>query len=403
MKKAVCILSALAFAFGAVSAGAEEGARVELLNPRRVNLYCPDGYDGKNLMINNELVFDDDGNTIGRTIINEAEGSQNGGALRFKGTYIYGSRRWKNSFTYEFDFRVDTISNQFIMKIGSAAIRFAKDTQPNQYFIVWENDNTAGGISHPLGTIWAHPAGGLLQLGQTYHLRIEADMADGGKVFVTCSDPETGYSHTSFKAHGANNSQETYVTTDKVYGFTLSCIGPVSITTTNEEMYYETFFLLSHGLQAEPGSSEIKASASVMNTTNDKLTEVPYLFLGVYDENGAMVKYTGKYDGEVNRQDNADNLLLTARYDYSVNLDISGLEDGTYTAKSFIWRSPDEMIVGAQAKESVFRIENGAVAGETAEESFEETEAASPAAAEVISSAEDEDVSLEAEKNTNGE
>lgn len=361
MKKLLCMLAAVVCGFSAVSVSASEGAKVELLNPRRVSLYCPNGYDGKNLKMNNELVYDDDGNTTGRTIINEAAGTQNGGGLRFKGNYIYGSRRWKNSFTYEFDFRVDTISHQFLMKIGSATIRFGKDSQPGQYFILWDGDNQAGGISHPLGTIWAHPSGGLLQLGQTYHLRIEADMTEGGNIFVTCSDPETGYTHTSYKAHGVSHTMENYAMGESVYTFSISCNGPVSITTSNEEMYYETFFILSHDLEAEPGSNEIKASASVMNCTNDALSEVPYLFMGIYDKNGAMVRNAGEYIGEVSRHASADNLLLTAKHDYSVSIDVSDLYDGDYTVKTFMWRSPLEIIVCTDVKQNTITVSDGII------------------------------------------
>lgn len=361
MKKILCILASLAISCSILTASVASAANVELLNPRRVNLYCPDGYDGKNLKINNELVYDDNGNTTGRTIINEAAGTQSGGGLRFKGDYIYGSRRWKNSFTYEFDFQVDTISNQFLMRIGGAVIRFAKDTKPNQYFIVWENDNTAGGISHPLGTIWAHPEGGLLQRGETYHLRIEADMNVGGKIFVTCSNPETGFSHTSYKAHGVTHTPEAYATGEAVYSLSISCTGPVSITTSNEEMYYETFFIRSHELTAEVGSNEVTSSTTVLNATNDKFTEVPYLFMGIYDENGAMVKYVGENSGEVGRHDSADNLLLTANYSYSVSADISSLNDGDYMVKTFIWRSSTEPIVGTDIKTAVITVADGVI------------------------------------------
>lgn len=383
MKKIICALTAAILSLGAVAASAEEYAKWEVLYPRRVNLYCPDGYDGKNLKINNELVYNDDGSINGRTIINEQAGSQTNSAARFKGTYVYGSRRWKNSFTYEFDFRVDNIDNQFIMKVANASIRFAKDTKPGQYFIVWENDNTAGGISHPLGTIWAHPDGGLLQLGQTYHLRIEADMTSGGEVVAIFSDPETGYVYTSHKAHGANNSMEDYVNTGKLYTFTLSCVGPVSITTSNEEFYYETFFLTSHELRAEEGASSVKAEATLVNATNDSFNTVPYLFVNVYDQNSVMVRSFGTSEAEVPKHASADNEMLTAKCTYSAEADISGLPDGVYTVKSCMWRSEDELIALKEPVEKQITIQDGVIT----EVSQEEPDAEVSEATEITDSA----------------
>lgn len=365
MKKIICTLTAVMMFFGTIAVSADnaetQNAKWELLCPRRVSLYCPDGYDGKNLKINNELIYNEDGSINGRTIINEAAGSQTISAARFKGTYVYGSRRWKNSFTYEFDFRVDTIEKQFILKIANASIRFAKDTQPGQYFIAWENDNTAGGISHPLGTIWAHPAGGLLQLGQTYHIRIEADMTSGNEVFVTFTDPETGRVHTSHKAHGANNSMADYVNTGKLYTFTISCVDPVSITTSNEEMYYESFFLTDHEVQAAEGESTVKAETTLVNATNDSFNTVPYLFVNVYDQNGVMVRSSGTTEAEVPKHTSADNEILTAKRTYSAETDISGLPDGVYTVKSCIWRSREELIALKEPAEKQITIKEGII------------------------------------------
>ena len=89
---------------------------------------------------------------------------------------------------------------------------------------------------------------------------------------------------------------------------------------------------------------------------------MPYLFLGIYDENGALVQSAGEYEGDVPAQKSADALLLTAFYDYHVSTDVSDLPDGDYTVKTFMWRNPEEMYVCTEVTKKTIHIENGIVA-----------------------------------------
>ncbi|MDD6483600.1 MAG: hypothetical protein PUF72_03375 [Clostridiales bacterium] len=335
---------------------------VELANPRRVSLYAPENYDNKNLPVNNELVYDDDGYITGRTIINTTGATATNSGLRFKtNTYQYGSRRWKNCFTYEFDFKVDRLDKQFIITLGAAKIKFAKDSATEQYYISYEG--TSVGISHKMSIIWGHKPDTLLQYGDTYHLRIDMDSTAGGKVYTTFSDPETGYVYSSNAANGLSYTKEGYINDKSMYTFNFSSVSPLTITTSNERLYYDEYFMISNDIEA--ADSTVTASASMMNAvnnakdTNDRT--VPYLFLGVYDKNGAMVKNAIKDKAYIPNQTSADDEYLTAKVEYSTQADVSDLEDGEYTVKNFIWRDGQEMIVCTENVQKIITVHDGKI------------------------------------------
>ncbi len=375
VKKALCIAAVTVL----IGASGAKAADFELLYPQRVSLYTPETLEpNQTIKLNNENVIDytngKQGDITGRTIISEQSGNGAAAACRFRtAKYIYGSQRWKNSFTYEFDFEMETLENFLMIKLGSSSnganIKFTKDSKTEQYYISWENDSSNNPISHPIGTIWGHKEDTLLQYGKTYHLKIEADMSAGGKIVTTFSDPETGYVRMSSKSTGLNVAMDTFANTETRYTFSLVSNGKVKMKTSDEKMFYERFFMWKPELSAEADSSEIRADAKILNCINDNsyspadcFKNVPYLFLGIYDENGALVKSAGEYEGDVPAQKSADALLLTAFYDYHVSTDVSDLPDGDYTVKTFMWRNPEEMYVCTEVTKKTIHIENGIVA-----------------------------------------
>ena len=133
-------------------------------------------------------------------------------------------------------------------------------------------------------------------------------MTSGGKIVTTFSDPETGYTRMSSKSTGLNIPMDTFANTETRYTFSLVST-VVKMKTSDEKMFYERFFIWNPELTAQAESSEVRCRCKILNCINDNsyspadcFKNVPYLFLGVYDENGALVKSAGEYEGDVWRR-----------------------------------------------------------------------------------------------------
>lgn len=360
---------------------------VELAYPHRVYLYGnTDGASGTEaaspLKVNNESVTTDDPNlkattVTGRTIlykkglqeeggtdtektINDAPGTLKWSPIlrtmgAYKESYNYGLMFWKNNFTYEFDFRVDTLEDKFQLNLATTKlIQFTKDSDNEQYYIKWVDPEKS--IS-----------GKNLEYGKTYHLRIEADTEKGANLFAIFTDPEDNYVYTSFVPNPVSSTLAERATSTATYNVRMRCVGEVSITTSNEELYIERYFIMPNELKVEENSTAVTASATVYNGTSDnQITEIPYLFVGIYDSIGAMVKNTGqykmpegKYVPKLANVGTAD--LSAAKYEYLVSVDISDLPDGEYIVKAFMWRSPNEPIVCSAVQEKTITVEKGII------------------------------------------
>ncbi len=391
MKKLLCTLAAVSTVLCASAAYADGETgyvkNVELMFPHRVFLYGnEDGTSNTEatspLKVNIDRVYTEDEslkpNTVtGRTIYYKPGLPADGGTdteasigssskMRYsptirtmgayKNSYGYGLMFWKNNFTYEFDFTVNTLEDNFQFQLATTKlIQFTKDPESDQYYIKWTD---------PVKSI----SGKNLEYGKTYHLRIEADTEKGAKLFTTFTDPETDYIYTSYVNNPVSSTLAERAVGTATYIVRMRCTGETSITTSNEELYIERYFITSHELEAEEGKTSVKASTTIYNGTSDpNLKEIPYLFVGVYDSNGALAASSGIYEAPDNKLvPKLANVgtpdLSAAKYDYSTETDISGLPDGEYTVKSFIWRNPDEMIVCSQAQKKTITVENGTIA-----------------------------------------
>lgn len=263
-----------------------------------------------------------------------------------------GTLLWKRPFTYEYDFTVNTLDNYYMLKIGNAGVKYVKDpTEEDKYYITWDG----GGESDISGQ--------QCEFGKTYHIRLEADMTAGQGVFAVFTDPETEAVNTSYKEHGMSYTEEQYATTSSKYSVVFECTGPVQITTDNEEMYYESYFIRSHKIKSEEDGSAVKAEATVLNSVGKARTAVPYLFLGVYDSCGAMIASTGSAEGTPAKQssENGISKLDSAPFTYSVSINASELPDGEYTVKSFMWRDKDVSFVCNDSQEKQITVKDGVV------------------------------------------
>lgn len=379
MKKLTAILTVAAiFVSAFVPVAYALPAKVEPINPYGVTLWVPRGLvDRYNLRINDSLAIDDDKNFVSRRIYTtDAISDENDtvtlssgtdgsiGLIRFKMAKDWsGSRRWKQSFTWEFDFRLNTLGKYIMFRFGNASIKFTKDSQTDQYYINWENGtDPAVGISHPLSVIWQHKEGELLQFGKTYHLRIEADMAEGGGIFTVFSDPETDYVQTSYKEHGVTYTKDDYVNTKASYTVAVLTSGKVDMVTDNEKMLYDKFFITAHDVETSEDGGKVSATATALSTVNYPLYGMPYLFLGIYDENGALLKSSSNSEGETVKQSTGeDGFTIDSKCSYKTELDVSDLPDGEYTVRSFMWRDSENMVVCKEPVEKSITVSGGVV------------------------------------------
>lgn len=262
-----------------------------------------------------------------------------------------GTYRWKCPFTYEFDFTVNTLDNFYMMKIGNAGVKFLRDPgEENKFVITWDGDEGESAIS-----------GQQCEFGKTYNIRIEADVTAGQGVFTIFTDPETGFANTSYKEHGQTFTEEQYATDTKRCPVSLDSKGRVQIETANENMFYESYFIRAHSVDVSSGAA-VEASATVLNSVDKARSAVPYLFLGIYDSNGAMVASTGRSDGEVAKQSTEGaEKLDSAPFTYKVSISAADLPDGEYTARSSLWRDKNISFVCGEVVEKAFRVEGGAV------------------------------------------
>lgn len=375
MKKLISVLmSAVFLSVTSISACAQEVAKLEPINPFGVTLWVPRGLVGNyKLQINDSIEIDDDKNFISRKIyttdaVGEGDkvtlsNGENGkfGLIRFKMAKDWsGSRKWKQSFTWEFDFCIDELDNYIMFKFGNAGIKFIKDTVSNQYYVSWDSSAEDAGISHPLSVVDGHEDGTLLQLGEIYHIRIEADMAANGGLFAVFTNPVSGEVRTSYMQHGLTVSDTDYMNTNSAYNVIVETVGQVYMETDNEKMLYEKFFVKSHDIEAQ--GSTVKANADVLSTINYPLTGMPYLFMGIYDVNGSMIKSGSNAEGATIKQPTGeDGFLLEANCKYSVELDAADLDDGVYTVKSFMWRDAEEMFVCKEAVQKEITVSGGVI------------------------------------------
>lgn len=374
MKKLISILILTAMLSSVTAIATDDFVKVEPINPYGVTLWVPRGLVGNyKLQINDSLALDENKNFTSRKIyttdaVGESDkvtisNGDNGkfGLIRFKMAKDWsGSRRWKQSFTWEFDFKIDTLDNYIMLKFGNAGIKFIKDTQTQQYYINWDSNTGDEAISHSVSTISAHEEGSLLQFGEKYYIRIEADMTNNGGLFVIFKNYETDEIRTSYMSHGLSITEESYKKTNAAYNAIVETVGKVYMETENEKMLYEKLFINSHEIEAS--ETTVKATANILSTINYQLTQMPYLFVGLYDENGSMIKSNSNSEGETQKQPTGeDGYVIEATCVYSAELDVSDLEDGTYTVKSFMWRDANEMFVCKQAVEKKIVVSDGIV------------------------------------------
>ena len=259
----------------------------------------------------------------------------------------------KNNFVWDFDIRVDTLSDQAYIAIGwngakadgkwytGDRIRFFKhNSDATKYGIRW-NDNKAGISSTDM---WH--AG--LTLGETYHMTVKADIlgrkiytefetktiVDGKNVIVKSVhdmgldlDPSKNYDNDTLYDANAGGS-------NAIFSFKSGGKGTYNMTVSNEKLYYDKMLAKTPVISLD--GNNVKLEQGIKNVWNENADAV-YTILAVYDSDGRFVTNLTQNSGS----SNSGKVWGWAPYTETISYDTSALADGTYTVKAFVWNSFD--------------------------------------------------------------
>ena len=375
MKKVLCMMIVLVLALGTlcVSVSAD---KVKLIAPQRGDIrttsdYITDVKDESTDIINGRVI-DASGITAATTLAtnNNANGIlyrevlNSGEGYKFSG----GSKRFKNNWSWEFDFKLDKLPNigdngSFYIQIGDAwqnAIKFWAtniNTTETKYYLRW-GGGTGGTEKISGGDPYYSASKPLLRAGCTYHIKIEADLING-KIYTTFTNPyvtkdasgnwvlnETpaaeGTEVWTFSSVSPNaftkytDTLADITTAYKLPYITIAAKSAVKLTLSNEKFYIDRYINTKPEITVENGV--LKATTNSVNITNSVYTSnLPTVILGVYnDSNKLMAAYKTANTTE-------SGTASCVAYPYSAEVNVSSLDNGTYTVKAFVWNSVDEM------------------------------------------------------------
>ena len=286
--------------------------------------------------------------------------SQNDSGYGFDG----GSARFKNNFTWEFDFSFDKLpattgdAGCFYIQFGSAwqnAIKFWA-VSATDYYVRWasnSNDYVISAISS--SNIWNGGAF-MLKAGNTYHIKFEVDVRKG-LTHVTFTNPyvevnEDGsfkqklsqpagegvkiFTKTTTSTSALGATQTTSLADIKTgwkrVNVVMQAKSATKLTLSNEKFYIDRFWSMPPELSVD--GNNVTATANAINITNFKYyATMPSLLLAVY--NGDELVDYGK------NSPYAEGTETLTDYKYSAT--VENLADGTYTVKAFVWNNLDKM------------------------------------------------------------
>lgn len=285
-------------------------------------------------------------------------------------TFDGGSARFKNNFTWEFDFNFSLppatggTNGAFQILFGdnwSNAIQILSvSSDTSKYYIRWgdSRDNALTAISAPDSGGWWYAASKYnLEKDKTYRLKIEVDVRNN-MIYTTFTNPYvTVVNGTVTKLDAAEwDNPNIYTKTTSTnsslsLGFTQSELSAVQsatnrlkvvlqpksgikLETSNEKFYIDRFWSMTPEV-ATDGSS-VTATANVINVTNFKYyAYMPALICAVYKDDQLV-----SYDKSMPY---ASATATLTDYNYTASVDTTELADGTYTVKAFVWNTLDKM------------------------------------------------------------
>lgn len=388
MKKAnklVGMLAVAALTIGAFASAAGAAGNIKMVDPQKGDVCSHNTDNIKNQYANTEKNID----VTGRTITYAGGSGLSITPIVYKLPYqtsdgnwqgMTASSYWKNNFTWEFDFKYTKLpaaGKDFFILIGPSAgnywknkIQFIKANSGDTYRLQWggtasgSTTDSAQSISAPTKDDWDNETYGL-KVDETYHLKIEADIANSGKIYVTFTNPnvndENGTAYTRltespYAAGDVYTSVNDWVNAGKYSNVMFKCNSALTMELSNEKFYMDRFRVTAP--KAVLGGNKITVSETVVNTTNTNYwIKAPLLVGAVYDSNGKIVR-TGYNDTQP-----ASGFPALGQHDYSTTLyDLDKLADGTYTFKAFLWNSFNQMAAYPNSLvEKALTVANGTV------------------------------------------
>lgn len=388
MKKAnklVGMLAVAALTIGAFASAAGAAGNIKMVDPRKGDI-CVSSNNVKNYQ------YEDTAHKVGiqgRTITSDTAVSIK--QFTFRTPYITSSgtfmgsnpsKIWKNNFTWEFDFTLTELPDKgadksFYIHIGpdstidsawwKSTLKFisAKD---GTYRLSWGGtDGSADAakkqsISSPtIAELDKEPY--VLKQDKTYHLKIEADLSDTGKVYVTFTNPDcliegkpyTKTTERTMPVSQVYSSLADVTDNTKYTNIMMVCSSKITMELTNEEFYMDRFRATTPELTLNSGQMTVKETVVSTNPVT-YWVKPPMLVGAVYDSTGKMVR-SGIKDTQINSMQG-----FTA-YDYSTVLyKLDSLPNGTYTVKAFVWNSADKMLAYPNCLvEKTLTVANGTV------------------------------------------
>lgn len=386
-KKFANLLVVLAMTFSAaVTVSAEDN--VALLDPVDANIVFPTaklGTGAEDATIASVTnTYTDGGENIkvtGRTInVTEQSGNVNFGDRLLYNAYYYSTSQEKyingqnahnvkGNFVWEFDFELDTLpqkDKQFVLEFGkygdsnnwknSIKFQLAED---DSYFLVWgaTGDNDSVYMSNPkFETMTDTDRKYLLKTDVTYHLKLEADLENTGKLYATFTNPTIDADGNALE-EGAEPYTRTTIAplalpvTTSVSDFTTNtwndatranirayAKGPITMHLSNESFKMDRFRTGVPTMEiAGNANDQIIATAQFANITNSTLyCNAPTLVCAAYNSENRMVRMNSvKLLPNVESSNNMAPLTLNT---YSTTLySLNTLKNGEYTVKSFVW------------------------------------------------------------------
>lgn len=365
MKKAgklVSMLAATALIIGAFASAAGAEGNIRMVDPGKGDVCSHNTANIINRYANTEKSID----ITGRTITYAGGSGLSITPIVYKLPYqtssggwqgMAASSYWKNNFTWEFDFKYTELpaaGKDFFILIGSNAapywknkIQFIRAESGDTYRLQW--GGTASGvttdpaqsISSPDKDSWNTEKYGL-KVNETYHLKIEADLANSGKVYITFTNPNvtdennaayTKLTESPYSVGDVYTAVSDWVNAGKYSNVMFKCNAALTLELSNEAFYMDRFRATVPSAALD--GNKITVSETVVNTTNTAYwIKAPLLVGAVYDSTGKIVR-TGYNDVQP-----ASGFPALGQHDYSTVLyDLDKLANGTYTFKAFLWNS----------------------------------------------------------------
>lgn len=279
----------------------------------------------------------------------------------------------RNSFVWDFDFRVDNICTDTTSSKNTKAAFFVigPETANNKTSLVgWtesermiffaSKSSTTGEVSYGIryadgslakdkrGISSTDPYYASLKLGQTYHMHISYNMYDGiiKTAFVNGNGVTINQTHrVKYERYSAGAARFNRATlyaaptttedTTNSIDFRMSTYAPFDMTITNEKVYYEGLSVNEPSISLDYDNGNVKVSqAGKFNWAGteggEKFIYAPTNIMAVYDNEGRLISTQ-------NQTSASGKLWSYSALTSNFTIPFGELSNGTYTIKSFMW------------------------------------------------------------------